>query len=72
MPLTTDDPIEYALTAADTSRMLSIPLYTIGLALEDTVGIRLLKNIPWGKAATIAGTAFIIRFILLPLLLSLF
>jgi hypothetical protein len=36
----------------------------VWIAALSAIVIRLLKNVPWGKAATIAGVAFLIRFVL--------
>ena len=36
----------------------------VWIAALSAIVIRLIKNVPWGKAATIAAVAFLIRFVL--------
>ena len=44
-PLTSSNHITYTIAAADTARMLHVPVYTIGLALDVQEGIDLLQAI---------------------------
>jgi hypothetical protein len=68
-------PVESALQIEAFSAVwLSNPAYQIGtiilwvgevwVAALSAIVIRLMKNVPWGKAATIATIAFTIRFVL--------